>query len=70
MTTNAKGTLDKMRATLEGVVQYRLPVGDTEISLTPFIGQIITLTHTGNIFCCSCGKKPRRAMRKVTATSV
>ncbi len=61
MTTNAKGTLDKMRATLEGVVQYRLPVGDTEIELTPFIGQNITLTHTGNIFCCSCGKKTKKS---------
>ncbi len=38
MTTNAKGTLDKMRATLEGVVQYRLPVGDTEISVVTQIG--------------------------------
>ncbi|MEF1174739.1 DUF2797 domain-containing protein, partial [Vibrio sinaloensis] len=56
-----KGTLNKMRAYLEGEVHYRLPVGEEEIDLAPFIGQTLTLTHTGSIYCCSCGKKTKKS---------
>ncbi len=61
MSLIAKGTLSKMRSTLGDNVQYRLPVGDEEIDLNPYIGQTLTLTHTGNIFCCSCGKKTKKS---------
>ena len=57
----AKGTLKKMRASLEEQVQYQLPVGEQIVNLKPFIGQTLTLTHTGNIFCCSCGKKTKKS---------
>ncbi|TDM51299.1 DUF2797 domain-containing protein [Aliivibrio fischeri] len=61
MSIQITGTLAKMRSSLfEGTVQYRLPVGDEEISLNPLIGKTLTLTHTGNIFCCSCGKKTKK----------
>ncbi|MDF5701798.1 DUF2797 domain-containing protein, partial [Vibrio parahaemolyticus] len=53
MSLIATGTLNKMRASLDGAVNYRLPVGEEEIDLTPFLGKTLTLTHTGNIFCCS-----------------
>ncbi|MDF2152372.1 DUF2797 domain-containing protein [Vibrio sp. CAU 1672] len=55
------GTLSKMRATLDGEVTYRLPVGNEEINLNPLIGLPLTLTHTGNIYCCSCGKKTKKS---------
>lgn len=61
MTLIAKGTLSKLRASLNDKVQYQLPVGDKLIDLNPFIGKAITLTHTGNIFCCSCGKKTKKS---------
>ncbi|XDF80025.1 DUF2797 domain-containing protein [Aliivibrio fischeri] len=62
MSIQITGTLAKMRSSLsEGTVQYRLPVGDEEISLNPLIGKTLTLTHTGNIFCCSCGKKTKKS---------
>ncbi|WP_159738439.1 DUF2797 domain-containing protein [Vibrio atypicus] len=61
MSLIAKGTLNKMRASLDGDVHYRLPVGDELVDLKPFIGQSITLTHTGNIFCSSCGKKTKKS---------
>ncbi|GAL21016.1 hypothetical protein JCM19235_291 [Vibrio maritimus] len=64
MSLLASGTLSKMRASLESTVQYRLPVGDEEVDLSPLIGKTITLNHTGNIFCASCGKKPKRAIHK------
>ncbi|NMH64510.1 DUF2797 domain-containing protein [Shewanella salipaludis] len=57
------GTLSKMRATLNEaqLVQYRLPVGEQSLELNPLIGQALTLTHTGNIFCCNCGKKTKKS---------
>ncbi|MUK45770.1 DUF2797 domain-containing protein [Aliivibrio fischeri] len=62
MSIQITGTLAKMRSSLsEGTVQYRLPVGDEEINLNPLIGKTLTLTHTGNIFCCSCGKKTKKS---------
>lgn len=61
MSILAKGTLSKMRANLGEAVFYRLPVGDAEIDLNPYIGHAITLTHTGNIYCSSCGKKTKKS---------
>ncbi|RXJ71599.1 hypothetical protein CS022_20565 [Veronia nyctiphanis] len=55
------GTLSKMRSSLEGAVQYRLPVGKEEILLNDLIGKSLTLTHTGNIYCDACGKKTKKS---------
>lgn len=62
MSIQITGTIAKMRASLlDGAVQYRLPVGEEEVELNALIGQTLTLTHTGNIFCCSCGKKTKKS---------
>ncbi|WP_194435493.1 DUF2797 domain-containing protein [Vibrio fluminensis] len=61
MSLNITGTLSKMRSTLDDQVHYRLPVGEELVDLKPYIGQSITLTHTGNIFCQSCGKKTKKS---------
>ncbi|EPN8460930.1 DUF2797 domain-containing protein [Vibrio cidicii] len=61
MSIQITGTLDKLRASLDGVVSYRLPVGEEEVELNRLIGQPIRLTHTGNIFCSSCGKKTKKS---------
>ncbi|MDD9175851.1 DUF2797 domain-containing protein [Aliivibrio finisterrensis] len=62
MSIQITGTIAKMRASLlDGAVQYRLPVGDEEVELNTLIGQTLTLAHTGNIFCCSCGKKTKKS---------
>ncbi|MDP5146768.1 DUF2797 domain-containing protein [Shewanella sp. ULN5] len=57
------GTLSKLKTTLNDVneVQYQLPVGDALVALNPLIGKSLTLTHTGNIFCCNCGKKTKKS---------
>ncbi|GAA0784105.1 MULTISPECIES: DUF2797 domain-containing protein [Pseudomonadati] len=57
------GTLSKLKTTLNNVneVQYQLPVGDALVALNPLIGKSLTLTHTGNIFCCNCGKKTKKS---------
>lgn len=57
----ATGTLKKMRASLNGTVSYHLPVGEANIELNQYIGQTLSLTHTGNIFCSSCGKKTKKS---------
>lgn len=61
MSLIAKGTLNKMRASLDVKVIYQLPVGEQFVDLTPFIGQSLTLTHTGNIYCSACGKKTKKS---------
>jgi hypothetical protein len=61
MSLLAKGTLSKMKASLENTLHYRLPVGDEEVDLAPYLGKSISLKHTGNIFCSSCGKKTKKS---------
>lgn len=61
MSLLAKGVLSKMRSELGEVVHYHLPVGDTLVDLNPLIGKSVTLTYTGNIYCCSCGKKTKKS---------
>ncbi|MCF2907637.1 DUF2797 domain-containing protein [Pseudoalteromonas sp. DL2-H2.2] len=60
-----QGTLRKMQATLgtaQGTpVQYHLPLGDELLPLNELIGKPITLTFSGNIFCCNCGKKTKKS---------
>ena len=57
------GTLKKLRAHLdeEQQVQYQLVIGEELLPLNPLIGKPLTLTHTGNIFCCNCGKKTKKS---------
>ena len=57
------GTLSKMAVSLDdaNVAQYQLRVGDNNLPLNQFVGQQLTLTHSGNIFCCNCGKKTKKS---------
>ncbi len=57
----AQGTLSKMKSSLGQDVNYSLLVGDKEITLNSLIGNKITLTHTGKIICCSCGKVTKKS---------
>lgn len=55
------GTLIKMPATLEAPVAYQLALGEARLALNPLIGQSITLTYTGNIYCDACGRKTSKS---------
>lgn len=60
------GTLDKMKTTWTDAttpVAYALRLGKNEIALNHLIGQNLTLTHSGKIFCVYCG----RAIKKTFA---
>jgi hypothetical protein len=61
MSFHIKGTLRKLTSSLNGEVEYALPVGDGSVALNPLIGKTLTLEHTGNIYCCSCGKKTKKS---------
>jgi len=56
-----KGTLSKLKSSLVTPIQYQLPIGDQLIDLNPLIGQKLTLTHTGNIYCSNCDKKTKKS---------
>ncbi|CCN34117.1 conserved hypothetical protein [Vibrio nigripulchritudo SO65] len=61
MSIKTTGTLRKLASELSEGVEYFLPIGNERVGLNTFIGQPITLTHTGNIFCSSCGKKTKKS---------
>ncbi|SIO95075.1 DUF2797 domain-containing protein [Vibrio spartinae] len=61
MSSVIKGTLSKLRATLSPHTEYYLPVGATEVALNSLIGQPVSLTYTGNIYCCHCGKRTKKS---------
>ncbi len=57
----ARGILQKMRTELADDVQYRLPLGETEIPLNELIGQPIQLNWLGAINCIHCGRKTKKS---------
>ncbi|MDG3087978.1 DUF2797 domain-containing protein [Vibrio hannami] len=61
MSLQITGTLRKLKSSLNEQVEYSLPVGEQSVALNPLIGKQITLKHTGNIYCCSCGKKTKKS---------
>ncbi|NKB76844.1 MAG: DUF2797 domain-containing protein [Gammaproteobacteria bacterium] len=59
--SNLAGIIRKMRVTLTKPITYELPVGDDLFQIDDYIGQSLTLTHSGNIFCLSCGRKTNKS---------
>ncbi|WP_417617890.1 DUF2797 domain-containing protein [Oceanisphaera sp.] len=59
--SNITGTLIKMPATLAAPVSYQLALGEHRVDLNPLLGQTLTLTHTGNIYCTACGRKTSKS---------
>lgn len=61
MSSTVKGVLSKMQGNNQDIVDYFLPVGEQKVHLNPLIGKPVSLVHTGNIFCCHCGKKTKKS---------
>ncbi|WP_319783196.1 DUF2797 domain-containing protein [Oceanisphaera sp. IT1-181] len=55
------GTLIKMPAQLDNGVHYQLALGEHRVSLNAHLGKLITLTHTGQIFCNACNRKTNKS---------
>lgn len=61
MPTVTTGTLEKMAVRDTSPLQYELVIGEQSIPLNPLIGQRITLSFSGNIYCLHCGKKTKKS---------
>lgn len=51
----------KMTSQLGATVQYNLPVGEDSVPMNPLIGKEVTLTYSGKISCCHCGKITKKS---------
>jgi len=59
-----QGIIRKMETVLAEVVQYTLPLGAQRIVLNDFIGQDITLRHTGKIECIHCQRSIKKSFNQ------
>lgn len=67
MTQSLNGALRKMESVLKDgqPVEYQLPVGDELLPLNELMGQKLTLEYQGEINCCHCGRKTKKASARV-----
>lgn len=66
MTTTLTGTIRKMRvsAKQQNQVFYHLPVADDAIAMNERIGEKVTVSHTGNIYCVHCNSKTKKSFNQ------
>lgn len=68
MVEKTSGLLKKMQTQLVGVnetdADYRLPVGDTLISMNELIGRTVSLSYCGAINCLHCGRKTKKSFNQ------
>ena len=56
-----QGIVRKMKTNHQSVVQYTLKLGEEEQIMNDLLGQQISLTYTGQIFCKDCGRKTKKS---------
>lgn len=59
-----RGSIEKMRTQLDAPVRYELPIGGSTVDMNALVGQSITLSFTGAIFCIACGRKTRKSFNQ------
>ena len=59
-----RGPIEKMRTQLDAPVRYELPIGDSTVDMNALVGQSITLSFTGAIFCIACGRKTKKSFNQ------
>ena len=64
MTTITTGHLSKMVTELATPVNYFLPLDEQRIALNSLLGQKITLSYSGEIHCCHCGRKSKKSFNQ------
>lgn len=52
-----------MRTVFGNPVEYFLVLDDEQTSINNFVGKVISLEHTGNIYCESCHKKIKKTFQ-------
>lgn len=58
-----KGILHKMRTVFGQPVEYFLVLDGEQTLINHFVGKVISLEHTGNIYCESCQKKIKKTFQ-------
>jgi hypothetical protein len=58
------GILRKLKTHYHDPIEYYASVGEQSIFLNPFIGQPITLSYTGHIYCIQCGRKTKTSFQQ------
>jgi len=51
----------KMRVEHTDPIRYRLPLGDSLYPIDRHIGNSLSMTFTGNIYCTACGRKTNKS---------
>lgn len=62
--TLASGPLRKMKTELTSPVQYRLPLGETEVPMNDLIGRRLRLDYEGMINCIHCGRRSSKSFNQ------
>ena len=60
----ARGTLRKMQSRLQNPVDYKVPLGDSVISLNQYLEKPIRLEYSGTIACVYCGRKTSKSFNQ------
>jgi len=60
----ASGTLRKMATRLEDPVQYKLRLGECQVSANSMLGNQIVLRHAGVINCIHCGRISKKSFNQ------
>lgn len=58
------GELDKMRAVDGDPIEYFFRLGSLEVPMNPLIGRQISLRHSGQIQCISCGRRLKKSYQQ------
>jgi hypothetical protein len=59
-----QGTLRKLRVEAQTSVAYYLPIGADELPINRLLGQSLSLTFCGNIYCISCGRATKKSFNQ------
>lgn len=59
-----EGHLRKMKTSLDGNVQYQLPLDDQLLPLNDLLGTSIQISYTGAIQCTHCGRRSKKSFNQ------
>lgn len=59
-----EGHLRKMKTSLDGNVQYQLPLDDQLVLLNDLLGTSIQISYTGAIQCTHCGRRSKKSFNQ------
>ena len=60
MINSNNGVIKKLQSSLDGTVQYGLPMGSSILNLNNLINKKIKLSFSGDIFCVKCNNKIKK----------